>query len=197
MVRWDGVDTQFRRRFDAACAAIRAELGVTVGVVSAFRTRAEQQVLYDRWLRREPGANPAAKPGTSNHERGLAIDITPNSSGPMRDIFARWGLRFPVPGEPWHVEPVTARGGQYPATPGGRLDRPAPTLRRGSRGFQVRRLQAALNTFDAGLAVDGVAGARTVEAVRAFQRFWGLSVDGVFGPVTARTLDGALSLAGR
>jgi hypothetical protein len=42
-------------------------------VTSGFRTFAEQQVLYARYL---AGGNLAAKPGTSMHERGLAVDVT-------------------------------------------------------------------------------------------------------------------------
>ena len=110
----EGLDPDFRHRFALAVTAIRAELGISVSIVSAFRSRAEQQRLYDGWLKRLPGFNLAAPPGNSNHERGLAIDITPNSTGAMRDVFARYGLHFPVRGEPWHVEPRSARGLSMP-----------------------------------------------------------------------------------
>lgn len=44
--------------------------GFEISINSSFRTREEQQRLYDR--------NPdiAAKPGTSKHEEGLAVDIS-------------------------------------------------------------------------------------------------------------------------
>ncbi len=60
-----------------------------------------------------------------------------------------------------------------------------PTLRRGSRGDDVRRLQQALTdlAFDPG-PVDGVFGRRTESAVRLFQRSRGLIADGVCGPQT-------------
>ena len=45
----------------------------------------------------------------------------------------------------------------------------------------VRSLQYLLNAHGAGLAVDGLFGARTDVAVRAFQRAHGLVVDGVVG----------------
>jgi peptidoglycan L-alanyl-D-glutamate endopeptidase CwlK len=55
-------------------------------LVSAYRSRAEQQALYDRYLecqeqQRRLGGDPsrcipAAKPGDSYHEYGLAIDMT-------------------------------------------------------------------------------------------------------------------------
>lgn len=66
-----------------------------------------------------------------------------------------------------------------------------PTLRRGSRGAAVSRLQKAL--VDAGhpLGVDGDFGARTEAAVRAFQARAGLVVDGVAGPATWSRLTSA------
>lgn len=43
-------------------------------VTSTVRTRTEQQQLYSRYLRGE-SKFPAAPPGRSLHERGLAIDL--------------------------------------------------------------------------------------------------------------------------
>lgn len=66
----------------------------------------------------------------------------------------------------------------------GEAESDMPTLRLGSRGAAVSRLQKAL--VDAGhpLGVDGDFGARTEAAVRAFQAVAGLVVDGVAGPAT-------------
>jgi hypothetical protein len=67
-----------------------------------------------------------------------------------------------------------------------------PTLRRGSRGEQVKLLQEALNETPAGAAldlkVDGVFGAETEKAVRQFQADHGLTVDGVVGKKTWKAL---------
>jgi peptidoglycan hydrolase-like protein with peptidoglycan-binding domain len=60
-----------------------------------------------------------------------------------------------------------------------------PTLRAGSTGPAVRRLQRALRrTPDLSLVVDGVFGSRTDAAVRLFQGTQGLAVDGIVGPAT-------------
>ena len=63
-----------------------------------------------------------------------------------------------------------------------------PTLRRGSRGEQVKLLQEALNETPAGagmdLKADGIFGAETEKAVRQFQADHGLTVDGVVGRKT-------------
>lgn len=68
------------------------------------------------------------------------------------------------------------------------LNLPAwPVLYRGNTAAwpeSVRSLQYLLNAHGAGLAVDGVFGARTEAAVRAFQRDHALVVDGVVGEQT-------------
>jgi secretion/DNA translocation related TadE-like protein len=72
-------------------------------IVSGFRTRAEQAALFEA----KPGL--AAPPGSSNHELGLAADLGYPSEEAERAAHARapsCGLEFPVPYEPWHVEPA-------------------------------------------------------------------------------------------
>lgn len=62
---------------------------------------------------------------------------------------------------------------------------PTVTLRRGSKGDQVKRLQRCLNKImDSGLAVDGSFGPATDRAVRAYQKKRHLAVDGSVGPQT-------------
>ena len=60
-----------------------------------------------------------------------------------------------------------------------------PTLRSGSRGAQVTRLQKRLVAlrYDVG-AVDGVFGNDTLHAVYAFQKVQRIGVDGAVGPAT-------------
>ncbi|MBR3018492.1 MAG: peptidoglycan-binding protein [Clostridia bacterium] len=63
------------------------------------------------------------------------------------------------------------------------------TLRSGSSGDEVEELQAILNAkYGANLEVDGVFGAKTEAAVKAFQKAKGLSADGVVGPKTRAAL---------
>ena len=57
-----------------------------------------------------------------------------------------------------------------------------PTLKKGSKGQQVKNLQKYLNWFGAyGLEVDGDFGTKTQKAVKDFQKRTGLAVDGIFG----------------
>lgn len=66
-----------------------------------------------------------------------------------------------------------------------------PMLRRGSKGPDVERLQRQLAAagFDPG-GSDGIFGAKTEAAVRAFQSARGLSADGIVGPKTWAALAG-------
>jgi len=61
-----------------------------------------------------------------------------------------------------------------------------PVVRQGAANaaVTVRSLQYLLNAHGAGLAVDGIFGARTNSAVRSFQASHGLVVDGIVGPQT-------------
>ena len=65
-------------------------------------------ITYDgqRWSRL-PGKAPAAPPGRSMHEIGLAADMT-GDMGWVRDNVARFGLQTfeKVNNEPWHVQPA-------------------------------------------------------------------------------------------
>lgn len=65
-----------------------------------------------------------------------------------------------------------------------------PTLRKGSKGEPVRELQTALRAAGYNIAADGIFGAKTLEAVKAYQADHGLAVDGIAGPATWGQLTG-------
>lgn len=72
-----------------------------------------------------------------------------------------------------------------------------PTLRRGSRGEDVRRLQRELNQQLGGnLKVDGILGPRTEAAIRRLQQQRNLQVDGIAGPQTWGSLGGGSAQTG-
>lgn len=96
------------------------------GSMSSYRTLEQQKLLYARYLR---GGNLAAKPGTSNHGWGLAVDVaTPQ----MRAMVDRIGIPYgwsktwsDAPSEWWHIKfepghysgPDPGPHGRQPATP--------------------------------------------------------------------------------
>ncbi len=63
-----------------------------------------------------------------------------------------------------------------------------PVLRRGDRGQDIIVIQATLNAADVG-PTDGVFGARTEAAVKAYQVTRNIRVDGIVGSVTWRALE--------
>lgn len=97
-----GLNGDFLKRLKAWSAYV----GQPFVVGSGYRSMEEQKVLYDRWMRRVPGQARAAKPGSSNHNFGLAAD-GPHWADKHPEKF---GLVYPMSFEPWHVEPIGAKG---------------------------------------------------------------------------------------
>ena len=63
------------------------------------------------------------------------------------------------------------------------------TLRKGSRGSEVKELQTVLKNLGLySLKIDGVYGKGTAAAVKAYQRRNGLAADGIAGPKTLTKL---------
>lgn len=81
-------------------------------------------------------------------------------------------------------DPTPARPAPVPTDWTKGLVMALPTLRRGSAGVAVRRLQALANVAGARLTEDGQYGPATENAVEAFQRVNHLSVDGIAGRQT-------------
>lgn len=89
-------------------------LGRRVDVGSGYRSNAEQQALYARWVAGGRRGAPVATPGRSNHEKGQAADaqIGGRHLGDVVDdaTLRAFGLKvLRNIGEPWHVEPIAKR----------------------------------------------------------------------------------------
>lgn len=87
-------------------AASRA--GVSIRIVSGFRTNSEQERLYGCYVNCNCNScNLAARPGYSNHQSGSALDLNTSSGGVLNWLNnngARFGFRRTVPSENWHWE---------------------------------------------------------------------------------------------
>jgi N-acetyl-anhydromuramyl-L-alanine amidase AmpD len=112
--------------------------------------------------------------------------------------FRRGSHRDPGPGFPieLYVRDVARRLRARPerAAPEEALVPEPRLLRRGDRGWEVKRLQRLLRAH--GLlpetaSIDGVFGELTEAAVHAFQALHDLEVDGLVGPLTWRALEAA------
>lgn len=79
------------------------ESGGRIGVTGhgGWRDSAQQAKMYQDYLN---GGNLAAKPGSSMHEKGLAIDfaVEGDDYGYLASVASKYGLVNSVDGEPWH-----------------------------------------------------------------------------------------------
>ena len=96
--------TDAAARFNQMKAAAR-RAGVTLSPVSGFRSMAQQRALYAAY--KAGRGNLAARPGYSNHQGGISVDISTGSySSKTYKWLARFGRQYgfvnDVRGEPWH-----------------------------------------------------------------------------------------------
>ncbi len=98
----DGMNPAMKKLFLGMAQEYGETTGKKIQVNSGFRTREQQEKEYR--------ANPrkAAKPGSSLHEYGLAVDISSATANELDKLglMRKYGLTRPVGGEPWHVEPA-------------------------------------------------------------------------------------------
>lgn len=75
--------------------------GFSARVTSAYRSKAAQTKLYNRWL---AGLQqyPVAKPGTSDHEKGLALDVVSTDTNKLVALLTAVGLTWAGPSDPVH-----------------------------------------------------------------------------------------------
>jgi hypothetical protein len=113
-----GLVEPFKTNVDRLVAASHGAVSVTSG----FRTRAQQVEARKRNgcpdIYKSPASAcrvPTAIPGTSQHERGLAVDFGGDLA--LADRLApQFGMHRTVPGEAWHFEPTNASA-MTPADP--------------------------------------------------------------------------------
>jgi hypothetical protein len=83
-------------------------VGISIHVVSGFRSMASQRYLYHCYLSKKcNGGNLAAVPGYSNHQSGHALDLNTSAGGVYSYLVNHghaYGFRRTVPSEKWHWE---------------------------------------------------------------------------------------------
>ncbi len=96
-------DTDFATALGTNLSHMAGALGININVNSGFRSRAEQAALF---AASDGSGHMVAAPGSSHHELGIAADISPAPHGKE----SRFGLKYPMSWEPWHIE-LARRGG--------------------------------------------------------------------------------------
>lgn len=98
-----GVNKTLAERVQALISAAKAHGGLSI--TSGYRDSAHQAELYRRWLAGDRSIHMPALPGTSPHERGLAVDLSGPALGWAQANAGKFGLTFPFPGkDPVHVQ---------------------------------------------------------------------------------------------
>ena len=108
-----GLDATFARQLDQFIAASPG-----ISVYSAYRSPQKQAGLWDAALKKYGSPDVARKwvapPGRSYHGKGQAADLRFTGEGALswaHENAAKYGLKFPLANENWHIEPVGTRGG--------------------------------------------------------------------------------------
>ena len=168
--------------FMAMNAEAERDYGVTLRVSSArtaYRPYADQLYFWNQYLYH--GGNLAARPGTSNHGLGLAVDLATEQ---MRRIVDKIGHKYgwakewsDAQSEWWHLR---YRSGVWHGHVGD------PIIKKGSTKREaIRTLQKLLRSVGyKSVSVNGKYDLRSRIAVRRFQRKHKLPVDGVVGART-------------
>ncbi len=122
------LDPAFRSNVASMLQAADAE-GVNLRITSAYRSNELQAQLWQGALKKygdpEIADNWVARPGSSMHNKGLAVDFAGASGGLLRDANSReakwlkanagrFGLDVPLGNEPWQIEQGGARGQPVP-----------------------------------------------------------------------------------
>lgn len=131
LLQFAGGKTGTKSNFDALSSKVKdaflamvQEYGQPVTINSAVRDTADQERLYNAWVKAGGSAsNPVvnvpgegiikmpAKPGTSKHEKGKALDLDLGSFNGMSSLFGKYGFAQ-IKGDPGHIEmPSAAKGG--------------------------------------------------------------------------------------
>lgn len=68
--------------------------GLHPRITSTVRTHADQARLYRAWLARGKTGLPAAPPGRSNHQLGLAFDMVADNLPGLGALWESWGGKW-------------------------------------------------------------------------------------------------------
>lgn len=93
------------RRMNAIVAEVRRR-GIPIRVTSTYRSSAAQDRLYRAWLARGKTGLPAARPGTSTHEYGVAFDAAwpREHDATVAAIARQHGMVWFGPGDRVHID---------------------------------------------------------------------------------------------
>ena len=116
----NGINPKLANAVNMAASEYFDATGRHIQITSGLRDSSKQAQLYQAYISgRSP--YPAARPGTSKHEKGFAVDINSADAAAMdkMGILAKYGLSRPVPNDPVHIEMAGLGGGGESSGGGG------------------------------------------------------------------------------
>lgn len=125
---------QFQGALGKFIASAPPEIRSQLQIYSGYRSPEKQSELYNQALQKYGSPEEARKwvapPGNSQHNKGDAADIrflSPAAKDWAHANAQAAGLNFPLGNEPWHIEPIGARGQKSagPSSAGPTSDRDA------------------------------------------------------------------------
>jgi hypothetical protein len=102
-VKLDGLNPQMKQNLMGMLEEYGSTTGKKVPITDGVRSSEDQERMFQKY-----GPGRAARPGTSMHEFGLAVDIDSKAMTEMEQLglTRKYGFTRPVGREPWHVEPI-------------------------------------------------------------------------------------------
>lgn len=190
------------KSWNAFARYCRVKHGVYVQVTDSYRKLGKPGDLnrgvwsqWAAWEKYQRGGNLAARPGTSNHGWGLAVDVPAQT----QSAIARWGGPFgwskqwsDAPSEPWHFR-WSAANAQRKVINQWCQVQPGETIRYRDKGPGVVALKKCLRAYGRGYwpykyPLNRSFGRVTRWWVKKFQKENGLKPDGIVGRATWRKL---------
>lgn len=182
--------------WNAFAAYVKKHHGINVDVTDSYRPlgspgdlRRGKWSQWAAWERYQNGGNLAARPGTSNHGLGIALDVPYQTQLAIKNYGAQFGWSkqwSDAPSEPWHFR---WKEGNYSAVAKWRQ---SPTISRGDRGAAVVTLKKLLRKngyWPKWGTVQGRTFSKFTEnKVKEFQKTKRLTADGIVGPSTWKAL---------
>jgi hypothetical protein len=147
-------------------------------------------VIFDEQIyKRRNGFKPEPYYGVNRHKKHAHVNVGNGPDGRSTsdyDSTASWEIDDL--GKP--SKPSNPSKPSKPSTEKNRLGDKMPTLKRGSKGTDVRRLQGLLTANGYKTNMDGIFGPQTEKKVRAFQAKHAKPVDSIVGKLTWNALLG-------
>lgn len=161
-----GMQDGFAGKLAAMIQAAPPEIQAGLGIYSGARSNERQSQLWQEALVKYGSPEAARKwvapPGRSNHNHGSAADLSFNGKSlkhAPKEVIAwahqnaeRYGLKFPLANENWHIEDASTRGGKHAEGETGKANSSSRQKMQADPNFANLSLTQKLTLYDQAMA---------------------------------------------